>query len=157
MSMKRCVECGKTGLRKEPVRHSMTVGTYSVTGELDAQKCRHCGAVYFASEVVRQFEQLAARRLAEIGAHSGETFKFMRKTLGLRAADLGELLDVKAETISRWETGEREVDRKAAALLQAMVIEAAMGKRDTQQRLESQWRASREVVRRVDVGHVVQA
>ncbi|HVE85768.1 MAG TPA: type II TA system antitoxin MqsA family protein [Myxococcales bacterium] len=155
--MRRCVECGKAELRKASVRHSMAVGPYSVTGDLDARRCRHCGAVFFTADVVRQFEQRAAKHLAELGAHSGETFRFMRKTLGLRAAELGGLLDVTAETISRWETGEREVDRKAAALLQAMVIEAASGKGDTRRRLELQKRGAAGVLRQVDVGHVAAA
>jgi DNA-binding transcriptional regulator YiaG len=155
--VKRCVECGKAGLKRALVRHGMSIGRYSVTGELAAQKCPRCGAVYFPAGVVRRFEQVAAQRLAELGAHSAEVFKFMRKALGLRAADLGALLDVAAETVSRWETGEREVDRKAAALVQAMVIEAGEGKGDTRRRLELQRRTVAKVIRRVDVGRVAPA
>jgi len=111
----------------------------------------------FPADVALQFERVAARRLAELGVHSAEAFKFMRKALGLRASDLGALLDVAAETVSRWETGEREVDRKAAALVQAMVIEAGEGKSDMRRRLESQRRAAVKVVRRIDVGRVATA
>ena len=47
----------------------------------------------------------------------------MRKALGFNAADLASMLAVRAETISRWETGKTAVDRGAFAALAAMVTD----------------------------------
>jgi transcriptional regulator with XRE-family HTH domain len=62
------------------------------------------------------------------GPATGETFRFMRKSLGMRAADLAELLDVTPETISRWETGKLDVARSAWATLADVVVEQAEGR-----------------------------
>lgn len=51
-----------------------------------------------------RFELLAAAALARHGVCTSEAFKFIRKSLGMRATDLGAVLGVAPETISRWET-----------------------------------------------------
>jgi transcriptional regulator with XRE-family HTH domain len=49
----------------------------------------------------------------------------MRKSIGMRAADLAELLDVTPETVSRWETGKLDVTRAAWSTLADVVVEHA--------------------------------
>jgi transcriptional regulator with XRE-family HTH domain len=66
-----------------------------------------------------------------------ETFKFMRKALGLRAVDIAELLDVAAETLSRWETGQRPVDRASWIAVSAMVLDKLEGRTTTLDRLKA--------------------
>lgn len=56
-------------------------------------------------------EAAVARALVAAGAADGDTLKWLRKTAGLRAADLADLLGVTAKTVSRWETGETPIDR----------------------------------------------
>jgi DNA-binding transcriptional regulator YiaG len=68
-------------------------------------------------------ELAIATALALEGPVHGEAFKFMRKAMGMPATELGELLGVAAETISRWETGAREVDRGAWLALGSLVLE----------------------------------
>jgi transcriptional regulator with XRE-family HTH domain len=63
----------------------------------------------------------------EHGASDGAAFKFMRKAIGMKATDLAALLGVAAETISRWETGQREVDRTALAALAGLVVDELEG------------------------------
>lgn len=81
------------------------------------------------------FELAVAEKLAGLGIRTGEAFKFMRKALGLRAVDLAELLDVAAETVSRWETGEPEA--RAFALLGSIVAERLRGQEETVDRLRA--------------------
>ncbi|MDX2088302.1 MAG: helix-turn-helix domain-containing protein [Kofleriaceae bacterium] len=66
----------------------------------------------------------------------------MRKALGMRAVDLAQLLDVTAETVSRWETGKIDVETRAFALLGTLVIERLEGRDDAVQRLRAIEKAS---------------
>jgi transcriptional regulator with XRE-family HTH domain len=60
----------------------------------------------------------------------------MRKALSLRGSELGALLDVTAETISRWENGQRNVHRTAWVALGSMVLEKMQGSTSTLDRLQ---------------------
>src|SRR5262245_23321865 len=77
-----------------------------------------------ATEVGRA-ELAMAARVAEIGAVDGESFSWMRGVLGLQAKVLAELLDVRPETVSRWENGAVPVDRTAWFALSELVLERA--------------------------------
>lgn len=65
-----------------------------------------------------------AEHVARSGNVSGDTFRFLRKVLGLQAKELSEIIGTPAETISRWEKGVRDVDKFAWVTLAAMVIDA---------------------------------
>ncbi len=104
------------------------VGAHVFKGEVVAPTCSSCGEVFYAAETVEKFELAIAQTLAERGMVSGPAFQFMRRTLGLRAVDLAELLDVAPETISRWEAGARDVDRAAWTALAGLVMDRAEGR-----------------------------
>ena len=69
-----------------------------------------------------------AAAIAAEGPVAGETFSWMRRAVGLQAKVLAELLDVRPESVSRWERGERPMDRAAWLLLADLILERA-GKR----------------------------
>jgi transcriptional regulator with XRE-family HTH domain len=69
------------------------------------------------------------------GLRDGSTFKFIRKALGLRASELGDLLDVSPETISRWENSHRAAERSVWNTLADLVSDKLRGKRTTLDRL----------------------
>ena len=73
--------------------------------------------------------------LARRGPISGEAFRFMRDSLELSAAELGELLDVGTGTISRWENAKRQVDRSVWVTLGSLVLDRIEGRRTTMERL----------------------
>ncbi len=77
-----------------------------------------------AQAVVRAELENAAT-CAMCGPINGATFRVMRDALGLRAEDLGRLLGVRPESVSRWETGRSPVDRNAWMVLGTLVLEAA--------------------------------
>ncbi len=80
---------------------------------------------------------LVASQLLGMGIANGEAFRFMRKALGLRAADLAGMLGVDAATVSRWETGKVPVDRAALATLAAAATERLDGRDATLERLRA--------------------
>jgi DNA-binding XRE family transcriptional regulator len=76
-----------------------------------------------------------SRRLVTRGLRDGGTFKFIRKALGLLASELGDLLDVSPETISRWENSHRPAERSVWNTLADLVDDKLHGKNTTLDRL----------------------
>lgn len=86
------------------------------------QRCESCGEKLFTGlEVDRQFDEVA-RAVARRGIRTAEEFKFVRKATGYRAADVAELLDVRPETISRWERGEADIPRAALYVVTQLLL-----------------------------------
>jgi DNA-binding transcriptional regulator YiaG len=79
-------------------------------------KCDACGEGQFKGPDLGRFEREIARRLTGT-APTGETIKYVRKALGYTGKELGELLGVTVETVSRWERETHPIDRQAWALL----------------------------------------
>jgi len=71
-----------------------------------------------------QGSRLVAAYAARLGLVNPLAFRFTRKALGLRAADLGERFCVSGETISHWETGATRLPFVAWGLLVALVFDA---------------------------------
>src|SRR5207253_1158815 len=99
-----------TALQRSRQEDHLEVDGHRFSAFVPALRCECCGEVYLDGQALSRFELLVAGELARSGAQSGEAFQFMRKSIGMRAIDLGKLLDVSHETISRWETGKRPVD-----------------------------------------------
>lgn len=77
----------------------------------------------FPVKELSRAELAIAVQLAEHAPIGGEAFAWMRKALGLSGRDLGDLLGVRFETISRWERGEVEVTRAAWLWLCGALLE----------------------------------
>lgn len=92
------------------------------------------GPTYLAGDLHR-FELTIAAQLAQRGIATGESFRFMRKTLGLTIQDIVGLLAVAATTVKHWETGEQPVPRAAFAVLAAMVADELRGSDTTRRHL----------------------
>lgn len=135
--MKRCYKCKGETLAETKVEERLDVAGKTFTASIPATKCATCGEVYYSGPVLEAFELDAAGELARHGEVLAEAFSFMRRSLGLKATDLAELLDVTHETVSRWENGHQPVERRAAALLSAMVIDRLEGRNATLDRLKA--------------------
>lgn len=133
--MKHCVECKSDRLRRVELTESVSVGEFEFEGTLAGFRCDNCGEEYLDGPEMGRFEVNAAAWLAEQGISTHEAFRFMRKAIGLRAADLAGLLDVTPETVSHWETGKYALPRNAVALLGTIVVEHAAGRVTTLDRL----------------------
>ena len=151
--MTRCEAC-KGPLRQGLVEESREVGGHRFVASLPARVCSGCGERYLEARTLARFEQRIAVSLARAGETRGEVFKLARKAVGLRAADLGELLGVAPETISRWETGERPVDRGAFALLADMAQDALEGRPATLEMLRAM-KSPKRLAKTVRLGRLV--
>ena len=121
----KCVQCDHEGLQATTTNHDVRIGDRKIQVAVAATKCPKCSEVYVNGGTMERAEMLVAEHVARSGAVSGETFRFMRKALGLQAKALGALIGTPAETISRWETEARGTDRFAWIALAGMVIDAA--------------------------------
>lgn len=149
----KCVNC--RGAKFEVVERKLvrTVGDMVFSATVPAERCRTCGEGYLHAEDGMRFEAAIAVELASRGATSGDAFRYMRRHLRLGGAEVAKLLSVTAETVSRWETGRRPVDKAAARLLGVLVLENAVGHSDTLERLQSLSRPHRRVKNvRLDLG-----
>lgn len=140
--MKRCVSCRSSDVRE--VREAVEVRVPSspeplvvrVTG-VSAVKCGACGEAVLSGVDLGRAELLAGAEAMARGLRDGGTFKFVRKALGMRAAELGALLDVSPETISRWENGHRAAERSVWNTLADLVTDKIQGTDTTLARLKA--------------------
>ena len=109
------------------------------TATVPAKVCPLCGEKVIDGKILLQKEHEIAASLAREGPIDGESFRFMRTTLRLRAADLAVLLDVTPETISKWENGKNPVLRTAWLVVADMALEnaAPVGRRPLLERLQA--------------------
>ncbi len=148
--MKRCERCKTGKLEKTVAPDSVEVGKHVFTAKVPGLKCRQCGEIYFDGPSLERFELRVAVELARAGESSGDVMRFMRKTAGLRAMELAELLGVTPETVSRWETGKQPVEHRAMAVVGALVAERLEGKTSTLDNLKA-LRRPRKLAREIEL------
>lgn len=134
---KRCYNCRSEQLATVEREDRIEVAGHRFIRTLPAQRCSRCGAETVEGADIQGFEWLVAGELARHGEVSPQSFSFMRRVLGLKAAELADLLDVRPETISRWENAKQSIERRAAALLASMVIDKLEGRSSTLERLQT--------------------
>lgn len=124
----KCVSCGHPKLKRGTTDEIVPVGALTFTVRAPALVCPKCGESYLDAETLGQVEHRVAGELAMEGADTSEAFRFMRKAIGLRAREVADLFGVTPETVSRWETGERQPADAAVKLLAVLVIEYLAGR-----------------------------
>jgi DNA-binding transcriptional regulator YiaG len=132
-----CYKCKAGRLTPDEVVSTIEVAGYEFSGTVAARRCGACGERLLDGSSLERLQLRAAATLAAAGEASPGALRFMRKAAGLRGADLAALLDVAGETVRGWETGALPVERRAAALLGAIVAEAAAGSAATLERLRA--------------------
>lgn len=139
MRTNRCYKCrGKT--RKAERIQKWTVGGTEYSVPVPARECVECDEVVLDGPSLIRAELTVAAEVARTGTISRETFRFMRRAIGMRAVDLAELLDVEPETISHWETGRSTVPRAAWVVMRDLVLDAVSGRATTKERLQEKGR-----------------
>lgn len=128
MPIRRCVICQGTAFENATKELLQKVGGRKFTGVVPCRRCATCGERYVDAAHALAFEADVVTYLALHGLASGETLRLMRKSLGLTAQQLAELLRVAPETISRWEHGKRNVDLSAWAMVASLLAEKRLGK-----------------------------
>ncbi len=136
-TLKECVKCGGTKLERREVERHRDVAGHRFTATLTALVCAACGEAYFRQQDLMPFERAIAHALFEAGETAGEALRFLRNCIPLTAREFAELLDLRHETVSRWENGKRPIDRGDYATLRQLVEESARGERATLDYLRS--------------------
>ncbi|MFH0901075.1 MAG: type II TA system antitoxin MqsA family protein [Pseudomonadota bacterium] len=135
--MKRCPNCGIGKLQNRVVERTRHVAGHGFAARLPARHCQSCGEDYFDDAVITCFDLGVALKLAEAGVTTGEALKFLRKAAGLSSKDLAALLEVRPETVSRWETGKRAIDRATYTIIRQLVFDRTRGSAATADYLRS--------------------
>lgn len=124
MPVKSCVSCaGALGASR--IQQTQKIGEREFVVVVAALTCHNCAAVYLEHGSLQRAELEIGGELARHGPPSGEAFRYLRKSLEMRASSLASLLGVTPETISRWENGQRTVDRTAWIVLGSLVLESS--------------------------------
>lgn len=135
--MSECPKCRGERLEKGPQRTSRKLFGRTYTAALPGSRCVDCGETYVNAMVLLRFELAIAAHVARNGPVSGESLSWMRRALGLTGEQLAEMLDVRPETLSRWENGKRAVDRNAWLTASALVLDEIDGKSGMRERIEA--------------------
>lgn len=122
--MQRCPQCGG-GIGRSTKSQTSAVDGSTFIVKMPAYACRQCRAVFLEGRALERADLEIACVLALRGPATGETFRFLRKAVGLRAVVVATLLNVTAETISRWENGQRPVDGNAWLAVGSIALERA--------------------------------
>ena len=134
--MRECPHCRSGVVRTKKDQARLVSGTCFVV-RTAALTCKSCRAVFMAGESLERVDLAIGATLALTGPVSGDSFRFMRKALGLRGSELASLLSVTGETVSRWENGQRPVDLMAWILVGGLVLERGGRPTATAERLQS--------------------
>ena len=148
-TMKNCTSC-EGAVAEALLSDEIKVAGVRFTGSVPGWRCDGCGEAFYDGPGLREFELAAAAHLLTQGLHTGEVLRFARKALGLKGTEIGEMLGVRPETLSRWETGERPAEPRAVVVLAGLVGDALKGSDETAARLRAT-RAPGKGPRRVDL------
>jgi hypothetical protein len=120
--MKPCARCQREKVVAITMDDSMEVCGHTFTAQMPATRCGACGEVVIQGTDVKLFELRVAIEIAKAGLRTAASFKFLRKTLLLNPAQLGQLLDVPEEFITYWERGAWPVDPRAHSVVCSLVL-----------------------------------
>lgn len=89
-------------------------------------RCAICGAEEMAiPRVVQLHRVLASHFIRQTRGLASAEVRFLRKHIGLSAADFAKCMGVSRETVSRWETGTKPMGAQAERLLRLLVATSA--------------------------------
>ena len=135
--MSICPKCQSERVEQGPQRTTRKLFGRTYATQLRGSRCLECGESWVNAMDLLRFELAIAAHIAENGPVSGESLSWMRRALGFTGEELASMLDVRPETLSRWETGKREVDRNAWLTASALVVDEVEGTSRTRARIES--------------------
>lgn len=132
-----CFACKSDNLTTSSTTDDFRFGDTVFSVVVPCVRCEACGVVTIAPADSERAELAVAYALAAHGPVTGPAFRHMRNALGIARGDMARLLGVAPETVSRWEHGDRAVDRAAWLLVSTLVDERRAGRQDTLARLRS--------------------
>ncbi len=134
--MRTCFNCKKKSVAPDRVAIDHTFGSVKVIVEnVPVEKCADCGEWTIGAAEGDRADQLMALAAIAAGVRTGHLLKWSRSLTGLRATELGELLGVSPETVSRWENGHRDAEPAIWNVLADLVRDALHGTSETRELL----------------------
>lgn len=121
-----CVSCGAQAMTPGPVTLTREIGEHTFSATVSGQVCGACGETIAELADGERFDLAIAEILSE-AAPTGDSFRFLRKVVGLRGRDLARMLGIAGDTISRWENGKHAIDRAAFFVLGQIAREMRTG------------------------------
>jgi putative zinc finger/helix-turn-helix YgiT family protein len=120
----KCENCGaqmKSG--RENYRYS-ECGLDTVTlANVEVRRCSACGEYEVDIPRMEELHRVIAQGVASKNARlTPQEVRFLRKYLGFSGVDFAATLDVTPETVSRWETGKKQMSPVAERALRLMVF-----------------------------------
>lgn len=131
-----CLNCG-TGMSgaREVVPYDVGLPYEIRLDDVLVHRCPSCGEFEIAIPRVEALHRAIALEVARRpGRLSGLEIRFLRKSLGWTGREAAAHLQVRPETLSRWETGARPMGEQSELLLRMSV---ELGERAETYRLES--------------------
>ena len=133
-------ECPDCGGKLVSITHRLrrVFSGRTLEADVPALKCAGCKAEpQVAIGVLLAFDKATVKELASSGPIGGEAFRFLRDAASLTGQDLAALLDVRRETVSRWEHDRAPIDRAAWVTVGALATDKLDGREDTVGRLRA--------------------
>jgi DNA-binding transcriptional regulator YiaG len=128
-NLEKCERCaGKLATRIVPkYRNDLLMGIDGVVilnavEELRCTKCGHLAATGF-SNLEGLIAAVAVARVVAPQKLRGRDVRFLRKALGWPSRELAAMLEVRDETVSRWENGKEPLGPTSEKLLRLMVAQ----------------------------------
>jgi len=103
------------------------VGGWMFQALLPAKPGKSADNPSFALEDLGKLQRAAARWLAENGAISKESVRFLRSMADLTQSATAQLLEVEVRTVARWEAGDSVIDRARFFALASLALEKVEG------------------------------
>lgn len=147
----KCTECGASmTTRRENYRYQECGLRYITLKGIDVSRCPNCGNYEISIPRIEDLHRLIAKTLIEkMTRFTGAEIRFLRKGLGLSAADFARRMGVTIETVSRWENDAVAIGPQADRLLRLLV---AQGRLTTQYAEEQLDRINTKTARETKLG-----
>jgi hypothetical protein len=125
---KSCPTCGEETAERA-YSATMRIGRFRVVNEsVRAALCHEREHERMPAEARQLFELRAARAVVDgVGSFAGAELRDVRRVLGLTQVELGVLLDLKAETLSRSEGSEKPIKTTTRLALRGLLVAAIEG------------------------------
>lgn len=90
---------------------------------VEVRRCSECGEYEVDIPRMEELHRVMAQEVASKSARlTAQEVRFLRKYLGFSGVDFAATLDVTPETVSRWETGKKQMSPVAERALRLMVF-----------------------------------
>lgn len=127
----KCFSCSKKMTAKIENYHYKESGIDDVYIETKVFRCNTCKEIMAELPNMQELHHVIAMALVNKNAKlSGREIRFLRKQLSLKAKDLGIILSVTQQTVSRWENDKEEISQYNDKLIRLVYVQTMQEKCD---------------------------